>query len=62
MPVIEFYKPDILVESLKIFEDELNALGFSKTYNFYYLTNNGAVLHDAFKSDEYRDYMLVAKQ
>ncbi len=62
LPIIRFAKPDILVECLGMFEDEMNNLGLSEWYDLYQLTKNGAVLRSAFKSSEDRDYMLFPKK
>src|SRR3989338_756845 len=55
-------KPDIVVEVLKIYEDQLNELYFLREagYQFFNITSNGLIRYENFRAhDQYRDFFLT---
>lgn len=60
--IITDKKPDLIVEVLKEFEDELNDLDFLYEYYDFYLISDTLIKRTCFQGDDlYRDYFLKAK-
>lgn len=59
--VITTKKPDLVIEVLNTFQEELNELDFLKnTYSFFNITDKGLVHYDQFVSSNFRDYFCQA--
>lgn len=62
--VIQKHRPHLILEVLKDYEDQLNAIEFlQQQYEFYSITGNGLVQHPRFVAhDSCRDYYLKPKE
>lgn len=61
MPFLRAVKPDLLVECLGLYRDELNQLNLTDIYSIYQLTKDGAVPRAFFEREGDRDYVLLNK-
>ncbi|MEK7256926.1 MAG: FkbM family methyltransferase, partial [Bacteroidota bacterium] len=59
-PILEKYKPDLLIEVLDIYQEQLDALPFLRQeYELLNVTDKGLVRHENFESHQhFRDYFL----
>jgi FkbM family methyltransferase len=55
-------KPDLMIEVLSIFEEELNNISFLKeNYNFFNITEEGLIKQEKLIGTSFRDYILIHK-
>ncbi len=62
--VIMKKKPDILLEVLSIYQDNLNKLEFLKRagYQFFNITDRGPIQYEQFTTSDFRDWLLVPSE